>query len=108
MYFDEGRIQELFRDFWRKNKTSMMYYYKGKQVVPEKISGCSVQLAKGDYSDRFVFRCQSLNLRVQIDKIEKPYTARFYLKVLPVQNQSGDMPTEIIAEIKDNKINLED
>lgn len=108
MNFDEAKIQELFREFWRKNKNNMKYYYKGKCVEPENISGFSIQLTEGDYGDGFNFSCESINLRVQLDSHDRLCKAHFYIKVLPVQNQNDDMPTEVITEIKDNKIYLSD
>ena len=41
-----------------------------------------------------------------IDSVEMPYTANFFIKVVPDTSLANDIPGEKIVEIHDNRINL--
>lgn len=70
MKYDIDQIDSEFRKFWRENKNSMKYNYRGKTVTPESVSSFSLQLQEGDYGEEYNFHCDALNMRVQIDRFE--------------------------------------
>lgn len=106
MKFDLKKIEDELRNFWKANKEEMHYFLNGKEVHPEKVSQCAFQLKEVESSDEYNFEIISLNLRVQIDSIEEPYTAFFSIKVVPETTIDEKIPKEKIMEIRDNRITL--
>ena len=84
----------------------MKYFLKGVEVVPKNVSPFSLQLQEGDFGNGYNFKCDTLNLRVDIDGIECPYDAEFVIKVSYTIESEGSKPVERIDSVKDNRISL--
>lgn len=100
-------IQDDFHNFWRSAKDSMRYKLRGTDFSPETVSTFGIQLTEGDYGDDFNFKCQSLNLRILANGVERPYSAEFIIKVVPIVKGHNQVIEKVVS-IKDNCIYLQE
>lgn len=105
MKIDNKVIEESFRSFWKENKDSFKFLYKGHQVKPEELSLNGIQLEEVK-DDEYIFSCKMLNLRVQIGCCEESYNGECSLKVVTKQLKENAKPIEIIDSVIDNTIFL--
>ena len=105
MNFNLLAIQDDFRNFWKTAKDTVRYKLRGEDFFPEVVNSFDIQLEEGDYGDGYNFKCQSLNLRLGTNGLEKPYSAEFIIKVVPIINENNKVIEKIIG-IKDNCIYL--
>lgn len=105
MEYTLDSIRADFHDYWKTARNSVSYKINGRYCVPESISNFDIQLSRGDFGDGFNFQCEALNLRVNMNGEEKPYSAEFFIKVVPEISENGILCEKIIA-IKDNCIYL--
>ena len=103
MDFNLQAIRSDFRDFWKTAKGTVHYKLRGEDFFPDAVSNFSIQLEEGDYGDGYNFKCQTLNLRIAADGVEKRYSAEFILKVVPIDTNNNEI-IEKIQGIKDNCI----
>jgi hypothetical protein len=101
----DSLIQDAFRVFWKEHKNSVDFKLKGEIFIPEEIKGFDVQLEKSNGGDGFNYSCKSLNLRIRSNKLERPYTATFVIKVHISTAEDGSIKANVEA-IKDNCIYL--
>lgn len=107
MKFDFDEIQKELREFWRTNKMNLHYVLNGKEVSPMEVSSCNFQLKNVESSNGYNIEVTALNLRVQIDSLEKPYKAKFCIKVVPGTISNVGIPGERIVGIQDDRIFLQ-
>ena len=105
MDFNLHTIQCDFGNFWKTVKDTVRYKLRGEDFFPEVVSNFNIQLEGGDYGDGYNFKCQALNLRLFANGLEKPYSAEFVLKVVPIINENNKVIEKIIR-IKNNCIYL--
>lgn len=106
MKFDHEKIKEKLRNFWKANKNELHYFLKGKEVFHRNISSCNFQLKECETTEEYNFEVDVPLIRMTIDSVEMPYTANFFIKVVPDTSLANDIPGEKIVEIHDNRINL--
>lgn len=102
MMYENKKIADAFREFWKEAQKHTQFIYKGRVVETQKISSFDLQFTQGDYDNDFNFHCQTLNLRIQLDMVEKPYIGEFYIKV------TGQTGQEMVCAIKNNRIYIKD
>ena len=106
MKFDIEKVNEKLRIFWKHNKNKLHYFLNGKEVFPKDIPACSFNLVECEFSEEYNFEANVLHIQITLDSTQKPYMAKFFIKVAPDTFLASEIPGEKIVGVYKNRVDL--